>query len=98
MRPHDIVGYMYKADIYCPKHVGREVAREINKADKAAIPQQDWEATERYLDRVQGLLGIEDRYDEHSFHSDDFPKVVLADHVQEYSVACCVCGEELLER
>lgn len=98
MRSYDIVGYIYKADIYCPAHVGREVARAIDRADKVAIGQQSWEATERYLDRVQGVLGIEDRYDEYSYHSDDFPKVIFADQVLEYSVACCECGEELVER
>lgn len=95
MKSYDIVGYTYKADIYCPEHVGIEVARDIDKTGKTVIGQQNWETTEQYLDRVQGFLGIRNRYDEHSYDSDNFPKVIFADQTLEDSDVCCECGEGL---
>jgi len=98
MQSYDVVGYTYKADTYCPEDVGIEVARDIDKTGNTVIGRQNWETTEEYLNRVQGFFGIKDRYDEYSYDSDSFPKVIFADQALEDSDVCCECGEELVER
>jgi hypothetical protein len=49
--------------------------------------------TEEALDFLAQRRGI-DRYDEHTFDSGDFPKVIFRDQVTDDDV-CGVCGEKL---
>jgi hypothetical protein len=75
----DVVGYAYQADIWCPECIAKKFA-----------PGQ--QATEAALDHAAEQRGI-DRYDEATFDSDDFPKVVFRDQVEDE--ACGRCGRPL---
>ena len=66
-----IVGYSYKAATYCPEHL-----IELMVQQGTASPGARGMAVEDVLNQLAGAEGIE-REDEHSFDSDDFPKVVL---------------------
>jgi hypothetical protein len=78
----DIAGYMFQADIVCPDCVVGAYNGNSNDYD-----------AETMLGILAGNLGIE-RYDESSFDSDEFPKVVFVDNITEGDV-CGECGEEL---
>lgn len=90
----DIAGYTYQADIYCPECTQTIAAHGLE--DK--VPQGDpWQNTgtgeqsaEDLLDRWAQSLGI-DRYDERSYDSDDFPKVVFDDSLLEEGEVCGNC-------
>jgi hypothetical protein len=81
----DIVAYTYKADMYCPEHIVPLVAADLS----LAAPQME---TEGALDILAGESGI-DRYDEYSFDSGDFPKVVFRDQIGEYDT--CGAGHQI---
>lgn len=83
----DIVGYTFQADIYCPACV----IEEMIDAGLAAPAARDMGA-ENALDQCGDAAGI-DRYDEYSFDSGDFPKVVFA--VQIDDETCGRCGNSL---
>lgn len=82
--PFDIVGYAYKADLYCPDCI-LDLCSEGEEYDPRA-------GTEENLDRYAERLGI-DREDERSFDSDVFPKVVFRDQLE--GSERCSCGEQL---
>ena len=67
----DIVAYTYKADIYCPDCI----ITQVNHSPIAGL----LENAEAALDVFAKVRGI-DRYDEHSYDSDEFPKVIFASH------------------
>lgn len=83
-----IVGYMFKADLYCPEHILEEHISPLNP--KGAD-------VESYLDYVAGVRLI-DRSNESSFDSEDFPKVVSSLEVAEGDVCGNYhCGRRLSE-
>lgn len=78
----DIVGYIYKADIYCPGCILGELGAGVYGG-----------TTEQSLSRLADERGI-DRFDEYSFDSDEFPKVVFRSQIEDEE-RCGACGEEI---
>lgn len=81
MKAWDIVGYTYRADIWCPSCIvgcAKVWGGTLGRPDDA----------EEMLDACAKIRGI-DREDERSFDSDDFPKVIFASDVDD----CEFCGE-----
>lgn len=91
----DIVGYTYNADNYCD---GECVVKAVTSGPTydgwALAPGAQPESTEQQLDVIAAAFTI-DRTDEHSFDSGDFPKVILADMVED-GERCGGCGGPLL--
>ena len=89
MNPTDIVGYTYAADTYCPDCIA-----DAFRPDDGV--ERTYADTEAVLDDAARDRGI-DRQDERSYDSDDFPKVIFADGVQEPSDGdrCGACGEPI---
>lgn len=83
MNSYDIIGYIYQADIHCPDCIAQTFGGSI-------LDDSEW-----VLDREASSRGI-DRYDEGSFDSDDFPKVVLA-CMTDQSEYCGTCHAVILE-
>lgn len=75
-----VVGYMYRADLYTPAGI-----IEAGIQEGWLAPAARGMSAEDALDQAQHTFGI-DREDEYSFDSDDFPKVVLDQHVDEGDV------------
>lgn len=85
----DIVAYTYKADIYCPADTIQMLVD-----DGIAAPAALWDMSpEEALDQIAGSLAIA-RDDEHSFDSDEFPKVVFRDQLEDEE-HCGKCHGEL---
>ena len=87
-----IVGYTYKADIYCPEHIYNEVQKHLGPIaimSTQALPAPVLsEALLNYLAKKAGI----NRADEYSFDSDDFPKEILS--FQDYKGSRCgVCNK-----
>lgn len=82
--PFDIVGYHYKADLYCP-----DCILDLCSEGEEYYPL---DTVESNLDRYAKRLGI-DREDERSFDSDVFPKVIFRDQLE--GSERCACGEIL---
>lgn len=78
-----ISGYHYLADSYCPNCV----------LDAMGIATEDHRDTELTLDRYAPTVGIADRYDESTFDSDVFPKVIFA--WDGWNDRCSVCHETI---
>jgi hypothetical protein len=80
-----IAAYTYKADLYCETCL-RSVIGEL---------PDEWQGldTEGYLDKAAEVWEI-DRYDEHSYDSDDFPKVVFETQLED-DERCGKCGRRL---
>lgn len=91
MKSWDIVGYTYCAGNYCPHCIHKAMGNMMSPAI---------EDCERVLDMIAKNDGI-DRYDEASYDSSDFPKVIFADQANEAGEyggereTCGWCGEEL---
>lgn len=81
-RPDDVVGYTYKADIYCPACIIRVA--------NYGLPCNNANA-ERVLDVLAEGKRI-NRGDETTFDSDDFPKVIFRNQVENYDT-CESCAE-----
>lgn len=97
MRATDVVGYTYSADTYHPDCVLDALrGRERLLLDALPTLAAGAPSVEDRLDAVAAAIGF-DRYDERSFDSDDFPKVVFASQV-ESDEACGGCGEALVLR
>jgi len=87
----DIAGYTYNADIYCRMHIVPAIDGQ------AEVPEAEVEAK---LDYLAKMLGI-DRYDERSFDSGDFPKVIFESQACEEEHDVCGfpnCGTRLCEQ
>jgi hypothetical protein len=84
----EIAGYTYRADLLCPSCT---IEAMIGAGD--AGPAARDMPTEDVLEQCAGALGI-DRDDEHTFDSDEFPKVALLDHLAA-NEACAACHEAL---
>lgn len=96
MKSYTIVSYAYKADIWCGDCVVEEVCKDRNIEN----PEQ-WDA-EQSLDIIAENISWSeimsqnfDRYDEYSFDSDEFPKVIFADQIEEDEY-CCKCHEKVI--
>jgi hypothetical protein len=90
VRADTIVGYTYQADLYCP---GCIVGQVLAANPHIHSTRLDYATTEGDLDRLANLLAV-DRYDEATFDSGDFPKVVFAGML-EGDDRCGKCGGEL---
>lgn len=97
MKSYELVGYTYQADMYCPKDVADIMAQRLDQRGIVTVGQQNWETVEEYLDRIAPFFDVKDRYDEYTFDSDTFPKVVFSDQAQGDDAVCCECGEGLVE-
>jgi hypothetical protein len=90
MHATDIVGYTFRADVYCPEHVcGATLdgyADEPDKQDAMNAGTNVRMGTEYNLAAMAGALDV-GREDESSFDSDDFPKVIFADMVHDTCTA-----------
>lgn len=94
-RPDDIVGYVFKADTYCPVHIiGRLPVGPSEDFDGWALAHGVTMSTEENLDEIAAAFGI-DRGDEYSFDTDYFPKVVFRGAAEESR--CGECGDFLDE-
>jgi hypothetical protein len=78
-----IVGYTYRADIYCPEHIRDQIP---------AAPTVG--TVEESLDRLAAHRNI-DRADEYSFDSDDFPKPITQESIEREGrlSQCGDCGD-----
>jgi cytochrome c556 len=81
----DIVGYTYCADIYCPRCM-------VVETNPTADPEH-WESFEAMLDASAYAAGI-DRYNEATYDSGDFPKVIFRDMIEE-TEHCGNCHDTL---
>lgn len=93
MNATPIVGYTYRADQYCTGHIVAQLTANPGNVHHAEAVILDVEA---HLDLLARLEGI-DRYDEHSFDSDHFPKVIYASQVEGDDDRCGTCGEPLID-
>lgn len=88
MHSYDVVGYVFQADILCPDCAVRQTARSLSVEspdDYLDIPE-DWAE----LAEVAGV----DRFDESSYDSDTFPKIVFREQVEDDEY-CGECGESV---
>ncbi|MEY4081121.1 MAG: hypothetical protein RL430_1551 [Actinomycetota bacterium] len=79
-----IIGYAYLAAIYCPGCIVAAVNGTATR--QGSFAEQDLDA----LARERGI----DRMDEHTFDSDDFPKVIFSTQVED-DEHCEKCGGAL---
>lgn len=87
----DVVGYVFKADTYCPEHVvGRLPTGPSEDFDGWALAHGVMMTTEENLDEIAAAFGI-DRHDEYSFDSDHFPKIIFRDAAEETQCGQCGC-------
>ena len=76
----DIVAYTYKGDNWAPEYIVGQLT--TNPGDMAHGTRPSESDPEPHLDLIARIHGI-DRHDESSFDSDDFPKVVFRDQLEE---------------
>jgi len=76
MKAFDIVAYTYQAEMICPEHIVAALPKDVLSPTAHDMRAED------VLDQVAAYLGI-DREDEHSYDSDEFPKVVFLDSLTE---------------
>jgi hypothetical protein len=92
--PYDIMGYAYRTDLYCPGCIVDQLPTGPGEAfDGWALVPPATMSTEANLDEIAAAFGI-DRYDERTYDSGDFPKVVFRDQL-ENDERCGNCGGEL---
>ncbi len=87
-RTDDIVAYCYKADLICPTCIAAAVDPGHDQSPDASL------STEAALDKLAEAKEI-DRADEYTFDSDDFPKVVFRDQINDD--VCGSCWSQLAE-
>ncbi|MFZ2527652.1 MAG: hypothetical protein WAX14_08365 [Rhodococcus sp. (in: high G+C Gram-positive bacteria)] len=73
----DIAGYTYKVENYSPAQL-----IEVLIAEGVASPGARGMAVEDVLDQIAGANAI-DRYDERTFDSSEFPKVIFVSQLSE---------------
>lgn len=86
MHSHTVVGYIYRADIYCDHCVGVMFKKEHGPSI--------FDGTDAIL-RARAAERNIDHYDESTYDSDDFPKVIFADHASDDDT-CGNCHDTLL--
>lgn len=90
-----IAGYTFKVDQFCPRCIiGQLPTGEGESYDGWALAADVRMTTEDNLAEIAYAFGI-DHQNEHSFDSDDFPKVIFSTQIEEYE-ECGSCGQELL--
>jgi hypothetical protein len=97
MQSWDIVGYTFLADTYCPECVCEAILTDYYSGDEEQADRMNdvssvFESAEWNLNRFAEILGI-NRQDETTYDSDDFPKVIFADSVEDD--ICGKCHESL---
>lgn len=88
-----VVGYTYKADLWCGGCILPEVLKDQGIEGHGLSPD-----TEQALNRIARTLGMLDEFgelDEATYDSDEFPKVVFADQTEEGFDHCSQCGGSL---
>lgn len=86
----NIVGYTYRADTYCPPCTLALVKEDGSDADRHGLPLDP----DRAID-VLGERRFGEKYeDARNWDTDDFPKVVFGDQVED-GERCGKCGGEL---
>lgn len=85
MKAYDIVGYTYQADQYCTDCIMDQVRADLPEELHGPVDEDGgeypWDA-EWFLTQIALHTDI-DRMDEHTFDSDDFPKVIFASQVED---------------
>lgn len=81
-----VVGYVFQADIFCPSCL--EQALSVRLRDALIVGA---ETLTEALDLLAAFDGV-DNYDERTFDSGDFPKVIFSTDEPDQ---CGPCGEEL---
>lgn len=95
-----IAGYTYCADTFCPLCICEQVEDRFESEERAQRLRRPvqwrraYESPETFLDRAAELRGI-DRYDEHTYDSGDFPKVVFSTQIDGIE-HCGQCGTVLI--
>jgi hypothetical protein len=105
-QPFDVVGYTFRADVICPDCIVEAVAKAeadnplvFNPAEDTALRVPAGLTAGQGLAILAYRLGV-DRTAEHTFDSDNFPKVVFRDQVGEaegFLDTCGACGEALAD-
>ena len=95
LRADAIVGYTFRADIYCPSCTLAAVKRAHLLDYPLASTIGPHDDAEDILRTVAKSLKL-DHEDEHGFDSGVFPKVIFADQVEDDSERCGACGESLI--
>lgn len=91
-QPFDIVGYTYRADTFCPACIVGQIT--VNPGDvhhKAPLMATPTHEVEQQLDLLARIGGTS-RDDEHTFDSDDFPKVIFRD-MMRWEEPSDICGQ-----
>jgi len=94
-----IVGYAYKADIFCPDHIIQQLPTGEGEAfDGWGLVGGVVMTPEANLNEIAGVFGII-REEESSFDSGYFPKVIYESQLDRDSLFgrdyCSVCLEDL---
>jgi hypothetical protein len=94
--PYDVVGYVFRADTYCPACTVAALPTGPGEAFDgwALAPGADPMTPEDNLREIAYAFGI-DIDDEATYDSDDFPKVLFRDQASENDDRCGGCGAEL---
>lgn len=82
-----IAGYTYRADVFCPVCVVAQLPADVLSPAAFSMPTED------VLNQVAAYMTV-DRFDEYSFDSDEFPKVIFAVQLDDTEL-CGNCGEGL---
>ena len=89
-----IVGYTFQADNYCSGCIIDQLPTGPGQPyDGWALVPGVFMPVEDNLDEIAYAFGI-DRYDETSFDSEDFPKVIFSPQLED-TEHCGACGGEL---
>ena len=93
MNSFTILAYDYRAARFCPDCI---ISHLMQNPDYEgwSLGEGLQMSTEQNLTEIAWAFGI-DRQDEDTFDSNDFPKVVFADHLNDiqYDEECDDCGE-----
>lgn len=76
----DIVAYTYKGDLWAPEYIVGQLTTNPGHVGHGERPSES--PVEPHLDLLARIKGI-DRHDESSYDSDEFPKVVFGDQLEE---------------
>lgn len=91
MRPDDIIGYTYRADVYCPDCVIANLRTGPEEEfDGWALAEGVRMSVEENLAEIATAFGI-DRMDERTYDSGEFPKVIFRGEDEQ----CGICGVPL---
>lgn len=85
MAMSEVVAYVFRADIFCPACI----LSQVNSSSVVGL----LEDTEGALDTFAKVRGI-DRYDEHTYDSEEFPKVIFSDLVDGSDI-CGACHSKI---